>query len=221
MTNDTTAIAVFCKAPIPGNVKSRLAVDIGPDAAASIYRYTAEHAVWTARHAGLPVVVFVDIEEALPSFHDWLGGVLVVQRGTGLGERMSNAVQQLKDMGYERAIVVGTDVPYLTSELIRDAAIRLLSHDIVLGPSHDGGYYLVGLQVDLTNIFQDIPWSTSTVLQRTMETADRLGYRVTTLPMLNDVDTASDLRSILEEDRSGFDDLLRRYRLVLHETITK
>lgn len=220
MTYDETVVAIFTKAPIPGNVKSRLAADIGDQAAATLYRYCAEHIIWNVRHSGLDNVVFIDLAETLPAFHDWVGGALAVQTGDSLGERMQNAVSEMVGHGYERVIIVGTDVPFLGPEIIREAATLLMTHDVVIGPAFDGGYYLIGTNGVRPQLFQDITWSSSTVLEETLDVCAKYDWSVGELDPLRDVDTKSDLDEAMKEAPQGHEDFVRHCHLVLHHIVT-
>ena len=220
MTYDETVVAIFTKAPIPGNVKSRLAADIGDQAAAMLYRYCAEHIIWNVRHAGLDSVVFIDLPETLPAFHDWVGGAISVQQGDGLGERMQNAVSEMTGHGYERVMIIGTDVPFLSPEIVKEAATLLLTHDVVVGPAFDGGYYLIGTNGDRPQLFEDITWSSSTVFEETLDVCAKYDWSVAELDPLRDVDTKADLEAAMKEAPQGHEDFLRHCHLVLHHTVT-
>lgn len=220
MTYDETVVAIFTKAPIPGNVKSRLAADIGDQAAATLYRFCAEHIIWNVRHSGLDNVVFIDLPETLPAFHDWVGGALAVQTGETLGERMGNAVEEMVSHGYERVIIVGTDVPFLGPEIIKEAATLLMTHDVVIGPAFDGGYYLIGTNAVRPQLFQDITWSSSTVLEETLDVCAKYGWSVGELDPLRDVDTKNDLDEAMKEAPRGHEDFVRHCHLVLHHIVT-
>lgn len=220
MTYDETVIAIFCKAPIPGRVKTRLAADIGTAAATAIYRACAEHTVWSVRHAGLPTVVFMDRREAAPAFHDWLGGMLAVQEGDDLGARMENAVRELLDHGYKRVIIVGTDAPFVSEKVVHDAAVELMTHDVVIGPALDGGYYLIGTSEDRPQLFEGVEWSTDKVLQTTLDICENNDWSVAQLEPHRDIDTKADLDAILAEAPKGHDDFMRRCHLILHHEIT-
>ena len=220
MTYDETVVAVFTKAPIPGNVKTRLAADIGDRAAATLYRYCAEHIIWNVRHSGLDTVVFIDLAETIPAFHDWVGGALAVQTGDTLGERMQNAVTELVGHGYERVMIVGTDVPFLSPEIVKEAATLLMTHDVVIGPAFDGGYYLIGTNGDRRQLFEDITWSSSTVFEETLDVCAKYGWSVAELDPLRDVDTKGDLDEAMKEAPQGHEDFVRHCHLVLHHEVT-
>ena len=206
------ALVVFVKAPIAGKVKTRLAVTIGNDAALEAYRVIAEHVVQSARHANsmqsLPalgvasekydVLLFVDTEAGQLDVAKWLGGELRIQRGDDLGRRLVHAFEDcFKD--YERVVVIGSDAPFV-SPLTNDAFVALQKHDCVLGPAFDGGYYLVGLNRNTRKwreLFDDIPWSTSSVFIETVRNARAAGgIDVYLLRAMRDLDTVFDMRAI-------------------------
>lgn len=220
MTYADTAVAIFCKAPILGNVKTRLAADVGPKQATKIYRALAEHVVWNVRHAGLPTVLFIDKEQTAEAFHNWLGGDLEVQTGGDLGEKMLNATQTIIKAGYKRVIIVGTDSPYLDTQIVHDAAVQLEKFDVVLGPAVDGGYYLIGMSGLHPELFENMKWSTDRVLEDTTQRAKESNLTVHLLKTLIDIDTKEDLDTVLAEAPPGHDDFTRRAHLILQHTTT-
>jgi rSAM/selenodomain-associated transferase 1 len=202
-----TALVIFAKAPIPGQVKTRLCPPLTPDEAATLHgsfvldtleRTKAAMAKWKLpldRYlacAPSSTLVFFKIME------ERQGVKLIDQEGDDLGARMSRAFDGLFGRGYRRVFIVGTDVPSLPLDHYRQALALLESHDLVLGPAHDGGYYLIGLTKPAPALFELIPWSTSDVLRLTREKADRLGLRTALIPSWRDVDTIEDLRSLIE-----------------------
>lgn len=205
------ALVVFVKAPIAGKVKTRLAATIGNDAALEAYRLIAEHVVNGARHANsmqttpalgatseeYDVLLFVDSEAGKPQVASWLGGELRVQRGDALGERLRYTFEDCFAQ-YERVVVVGSDAPFI-SPLTSDAFVALQKHDCVIGPTYDGGYYLIGLACNTRNwrdLFADISWSTSSVFIETVRAAREANIEVHVLPAMHDMDTVSDMRAI-------------------------
>lgn len=121
---------------------------------------------------------------------------LVEQTGDDLGQRMRAALTDLLvDRGYDAAMLIGTDIPFLSRSHISDARARLAAHDgIVLGPADDGGYYLIGMKQLHAGLFEHVAWSTERVLTDTLSAADRLGLEARLLPSLYDIDTIDDLR---------------------------
>ncbi|HLO25494.1 MAG TPA: TIGR04282 family arsenosugar biosynthesis glycosyltransferase, partial [Geobacteraceae bacterium] len=128
------------------------------------------------------------------------------QRGADLGERMASAFAELFAMGYGRVAIIGTDLPDLPLEYVEEAFRRLANRkvDAVFGPAEDGGYYLIAMRKLHGGLFRDIPWSSGTVLARSLERAEEDGIRTALLPPWHDVDTAGDLyRPELMDEKNG------------------
>lgn len=190
-------VIVFVKAPRPGLVKSRLAAEVGPGLAARLYRRIAEVEV----RGTAPLreeyrrVFFHDPPDAGEEIGDWLEArALRPQRGADLGARMAAAFEEVFAAGARRAAIIGTDVPWVRRRHLREALDALDEHGVVLGPAHDGGYYLLALSGPRPALFRDVPWSTPDVLARTLDRAASLGLGVRTLETLSDLDTLDDLR---------------------------
>lgn len=191
-----TTVLVFVRAPRRGEVKTRLAADVGPDAALQLYRRMAEHSVARAREVeGATVRVHYTPADAGAEVAAWLGNEpeYRAQSVGDLGERMRSAVVAAFADGFGRVVIVGSDLPGLTTQILRAAFAELEAHDAVLGPARDGGYYLLGLRRMLPGIFREIPWSTDRVLALTLERLRERGIRPALLPVLGDVDTIEDL----------------------------
>ena len=186
---------LFAKAPRPGRVKTRLAEAIGARAAADLYRSMAGDAVERLRCPAYDLVVCYDPPTAAPEFRAWLGEdvALMPQAAGDLGRRMDSALGAALEIA-SAACVVGTDVPDLSARVVQEAFEGLEKADLVIGPSEDGGYYLLALKRPCPELFEGMPWSTPDVLRRTLAAARRLGLRVGTLETLRDVDTPADLR---------------------------
>jgi uncharacterized protein len=199
------AAGIFAKVPRPGLVKTRLVPPLTPEEAARVARVCIEE---TLRRfpAEVPAdwTLFLD-EEPEP----WLErlaterGVARARQGNGdLGARLARAFRFLRDHGARRAgapgarrvVVIGSDSPTLDPERVRMAIEILDDAEIVLGPTLDGGYYLVGASVDCEALFQGIPWGTERVMAATMERAAEAGWRVAILPPWYDLDQIADLR---------------------------
>lgn len=207
-------IVVFLKYPEPGQVKTRLAADVGPGAAARLARHFAEATLAAAGSLGLPVDISYSPEERGPEFRTWLGPgrACSPQQGADLGQRMRHAFSEAFARGAARVALVGTDAPDRPVEFYAEALERLDDHDVVLGPSLDGGYHCIAFRRDgfAPEAFQDIAWSTPRVLIQTLDALRRAGRSVWTLPPWPDID-----------DRAGLDDYLERNpeaRRLLEET---
>jgi rSAM/selenodomain-associated transferase 1 len=120
------------------------------------------------------------------------------QRGSTLGERMHEGARDLLASGFDAMVLIGSDLPTLPPAYV-SAALGIVTRAdeaLVLGPTEDGGYYLIGLTQSRREFFEHIPWGTPLVLQRTREAAEALGVPVETMPLWYDVDSASDLRRV-------------------------
>jgi uncharacterized protein len=203
------ALIIFAKQPIPGQVKTRLQPQYTPaqcaDIAAQLIRETVELAAasWPGDVylSGAPDTRHLLFQELAERFH-----VTLIEQGTGdLGARMHRALCY----GIERhgaAAVIGCDVPHCDWEILDDANTELAHGHNVLGPTEDGGYYLLGLTAPRPELFTDIAWGGPTVLAATLERADALGLEFATLPALTDIDTAADIWLVARQHES-----LRRF----------
>ncbi|MDZ7267895.1 MAG: TIGR04282 family arsenosugar biosynthesis glycosyltransferase [candidate division KSB1 bacterium] len=190
------ALLTFLKFPEPGHVKTRLAAAIGAELAAKIYRHLIQ--TLFARTASLPArhfAVFTPREKRqalrrmLPGEREWLAQ----DPSPDLGVRMRTAIQTVLQRGYSRILLIGSDSPDLPLAHLEQAAEALHHHDVVLGPSQDGGYYLIGVKADLPALFENISWSTAAVLQQTLAKTEALGLKVHLLPAWYDVDDFNSL----------------------------
>ncbi len=196
-------LAIMAKAPRVGAVKTRLCPPLRPPEAAELARCFLLDAVERVRSvAGAqPIVAYAPVEaqgqfeEAAPGF------TLIPQRGGDLGERQLDLIGEILGLGLQAALVIGTDSPTLPRECLDEAVSLVMAPDVdvVLGPTEDGGYYLIGLRAPCPALFEDMPWSTPVVLSRTLERAQRLGLRVACLPTWFDVDTGADLERLRVE----------------------
>jgi alpha-1,6-mannosyltransferase len=190
-------LIVFVKEPRPGAVKTRLLPALDPRSAAELYRALAEEEIrGTVPLSGEYTRLFFHAPPASPeAMTAWLPGeTFLAQRGDDLGARMSAAFDEAFRRGARRAAVIGTDVPWVHRGLVAEAFSALEHHDVAVGPTSDGGYYLLALDRPRPELFRGIAWSTPSVLASTLERAATLGLRVRRLPELPDIDTIDDLR---------------------------
>jgi rSAM/selenodomain-associated transferase 1 len=188
-------IALLARRPAAGEVKTRLSPAVPRALVLKLYRAMLDDAIaliagvdagerfvyWTGASAGLDGV-------ALPP-----GIEAREQAGGDLGERMERAFDDLIHAPDQRAVILGADCPALEASVLAEAFRVLDSHDAVLGPASDGGYYLVGLRRPAPGLFHGIEWSTQLVLDQTLERAARSGLTIALLPALDDLDTPGDL----------------------------
>lgn len=194
-------LIVFAKNPIPNQVKTRLIPTLSPEQAATLY--TAFLMDWCQILAELPdvdIVIVYTPPEAQPDLQALIGenAIYIPQIGTDLGERLTSATQWAMEQGYTKILVVGSDSPTLPISYISQAITLLDSRDIVIGPSTDGGYYLIGFSAEaLTTtvplVFEEIAWSTADVFQQTFARIHEAQATLGLLPPWYDIDTAEDL----------------------------
>lgn len=192
------ALAVMAKAPAPGEVKTRLCPPLTPAQAAALARcFLADRVEQLAAiEGGDPMVAFTPREREA-ELRALLGpGVrLVPQAGADLGARLDRLLTDLLAEGYAGAVAIDADSPTLPTACLARACAHLLAGaaDVVVGPTEDGGYYLIGLATPVPALFHDVPWSTPAVLEETVARARRLGLRLALLPRWFDVDRGEDL----------------------------
>jgi rSAM/selenodomain-associated transferase 1 len=193
-------IIVFVKYPQPGKVKTRLALHIGTQKVIKLYRAFVEDTLDKLDRGQNSVAVFFDPADKETLFKDWLGNrVYYYPQGTGdLGLKMKKAFDTLFNQKAEKIILIGTDIPQLTVEVIHEAFLLLESNEAVLGPSEDGGYYLIGFRRKTfeSSVFHGIQWSVPDVFNSTMRRLDKLNRSVGLLQAFNDIDTIEDLERL-------------------------
>jgi rSAM/selenodomain-associated transferase 1 len=191
------AILVFVRAPEAGRVKTRLAAEIGEEAALRIYRRLAEHAVAEARALGTEAALRIHFTpaEGGDRVREWLGAdaAYLPQEDGDLGARMRAAFEAAFAAGHPRTVIIGSDLPDLSAGVLRRALRLLDSHPAVVGPAADGGYYLLGLRGMVPGVFDGIAWSTDGVLAATLARLAAAGCAPALLEPLRDVDVAADL----------------------------
>ncbi len=196
-TKETPHLLVFARVPALGRVKSRLAAGVGPPAALAIYHELLGITRSAIVQSGVPATVWLadtaGPEPTQAEAKEWAGLSTRCQETGDLGQRMTAAFAAAFAAGATRVAIIGTDCPGLRPTHLTQAFALLGSHDVVLGPATDGGYYLLGLRQPQPELFLNKEWSTASVLADTVADAKRLGRSVALLPELHDVDTAADL----------------------------
>jgi uncharacterized protein len=205
------AVAVMAKVPGTAVVKSRLHTVLSPDQASALYRcFLLDRLHGLATVTGVErVVAFTppDGTEAIAALVP-AGYRCIPQQGGDLGERLARLLAGLLAEGHAGAIAIDSDSPTLPMSYVADAA-AILEHaaaDVVIGPAEDGGYYLIGVTAPQPRLFEDVAWSTSSVLPTTVMRVKELGLRSHLLPTWFDVDTAEDLarlRNAMKADRGA------------------
>lgn len=190
-------VIVVCKAPERGRVKTRLAKDIGEERAYHVYSIMmATLFTNLSTGYGYDVCPCVDGNAKLVQ-----AGTIdpIHQRGASLGERIVNAIRDCRS--YPVKIVIGSDTPNITAQIVHQAITSLDTADVVIGPAHDGGYYLIGMKQLHEGLFEGISWSTEEVLEQTQDRARSSGLSVALLPIMRDIDTIEDLHVVMPELR--------------------
>ena len=201
--NGRTVVVLFVRHPVPGRVKTRLAQDLGPVAACSLYGAMVEDVLAAAGESRYPLHLYHDGQDETVLPDRWTQGAERVcrQQGATLGERICRAVEASFEAGFDRVIVTGSDIPGMDGRLLMEASHALLGSSVVLSPAVDGGYCLIGVRKsDFSRLlFRDIPWSSSGVLASTLAvcSSGRLSYRL--LEGRRDIDTLADLLAYCRE----------------------
>lgn len=182
---------------MPGQVKTRLAKTTGPARALEIYERLLRHTNTITQVLDCDKWVFYADEIIKDDRWDNKTYCKALQQGKDLGERMRHAFQTLFEKGYSSVVIIGSDCMELSSSIIEGAFARLSRQEVYIGPSADGGYYLLGLTAMHNRLFQDISWSTDKVLLQTEERCRESGLQILHGPILHDIDDEEDWKNYL------------------------
>jgi rSAM/selenodomain-associated transferase 1 len=192
-----TVAAVFVRHPVPGRVKTRLALDLGDQAACELYRAMVADCIAAVMACGLRLFLFHDGQDAAGLPPEWAAAAVTLfrQEGDSLGERMSAAFERSFSAGAEGVILTGSDIPGIDAGLLRSALESIEDHDAVFSPALDGGYCLVASKRVCFNsgMFRGISWSTSRVMEMTVAACAAHGVSYRLLEPRRDIDTREDL----------------------------
>ena len=201
-------LIIFTRYPVPGEAKTRLIPALGAKGAARLQRALTEHTVAEARQflkrSGRTKLEICFSGGSTADMRHWLGDMSFHRQTEGdIGERMKKALSRAFQQGAGGAVLIGSDIPGLNGAYLQQAFGCLAEYEVVLGPSLDGGYYLVGLGCDraemlLPVLFDGMTWSTGTVFRTTQQRLQRARARVAELPVLQDIDTPDDLDTMAE-----------------------
>ncbi|MDX2474638.1 MAG: TIGR04282 family arsenosugar biosynthesis glycosyltransferase [Candidatus Krumholzibacteria bacterium] len=198
-------LIIFTRFPEPGRTKTRLMPELGANGAAALHRALVERTLHTVRQASETRDVVLEIHHTgeVAPMQAWLGAEWKYrpQAAGDLGARMLASLAAADGP----AVLIGTDCPDLTPEILVGAFAALPQNDVVLGPAADGGYYLVGMNSARPEIFVDIPWGGAQVLSSTRDRLAQAGLRWHELAILSDIDRPEDLARVPREllpDRS-------------------
>ncbi len=197
------ALVIAAKAPIQGKVKTRLLTFLTPQEATNLYESILLDIL--DRVSGIEGV------ERFVAFYPGEGRMyfeknvsqkgfgIIEQKGDDLGERLKSVFSTLFDKGFSRIVIIGSDSPTLPLEYIKDAFDRLKQYQVVIGPCDDGGYYLIGLNSPLYDLFEGIRWGGSDVFKNTCSKARLSSYTLYILPGWYDIDVKDDLNRLSKD----------------------
>ena len=202
------ALIIFAKSPVPGSVKTRLCPPLTPDEAATLHGSLVLDTLEQTRK----LQGFDRFLACAPSTqHPFFQAVGARQHielweqipDEDLGKRMEQAFCTAFERQYTFTVMIGSDLPTIDGEVIQQALRALSAHDVAVGPSQDGGYYLIGLKTPAPQLFSEIPWSTNQVTPLTKQKAERHGYSLKFLPQQRDLDTVEDLQVFIQESQNS------------------
>ncbi|MFQ5583113.1 MAG: TIGR04282 family arsenosugar biosynthesis glycosyltransferase [Calditrichia bacterium] len=196
------ALIIFMKAPRAGRVKTRLQPQITTAQSLALYRAMGNDLLSHFKTAqDFDLFIYFWPPATREEMQNWLGRDLnfFPQKEGDLGEKMCTAFDNLFDMGYLRGCIIGSDLPFLTTTDIRSAFAALDSSDVVLGPTFDGGYYLIALKKNHPVLFHEVDWSSERVWPQTLEKAQESGLMVFELDKKRDIDTYEDLQTLRQQ----------------------
>ena len=174
-------IAVFMRSPESGSVKTRLSKHLGSEVVLGLYKCFVRDILRAAEKTGYEIKIFYYPPNSETEVADWIGNTfkLYPQRGKDLGMRMANAFSKIFSLGYEEAILIGTDCPDIRENILTEAFQSFQDTGCVIGPSLDGGYYLIGFNRHTfsKDVFKKISWGTGRVFAETLERAQAAATR--------------------------------------------
>ncbi|HUM47854.1 MAG TPA: TIGR04282 family arsenosugar biosynthesis glycosyltransferase [Chitinophagales bacterium] len=196
MKQHDSLLMIFVKNPIPGKVKTRLAKTMGEEKALEIYRQLLDHTHKVTQKLAVDKIVFYSDEVITDDIWEESSYDKKVQEGSDLGKRMVNAFKYAFSKGYRKAIIIGSDCFEITPKIITEAFAALPANNFVIGPTHDGGYYLLGMATLYASIFKNKRWSSDEVLHDTLVDIRNINGSYKLLKELTDIDTEADLDSV-------------------------
>ena len=204
-------LIMFVRFPEQGQVKLRLAKDLGVEAATNLYRCFVEDLLGRFSRKDYKLCIAFYPAEKEREVRELLGNEFsyMPQTGEDLGERMKLSFLRCFSEGARSVVLMGSDVPDLPIRIVDEAFRALLKYGAVIGPSVDGGYYLIGFREDTfcRDIFAGLPWGAVTVFQETMNILRTAGARVHVLPVWQDIDRYEDITAAIRNSaHTGFAD---------------
>ena len=197
-------LIVFVKNIKLGKVKTRLAKTIGTEGAFQVYKHLVEITENVTNQISFEKRVYfsdVIINEK------WQKTTKFVQKGADLGQKIQNSFENGQKDGFDKILLIGSDLPDISSTIIQKGINELENNEVVFGPAEDGGYYLVGMSKPHFCVFENKQWSTENLLQTTLNELNEKGIGYSLLETLNDVDTIDDLKN--SSIANNFEDLIK------------
>lgn len=183
-------LIIFVKNIKLGKVKTRLAKTIGDEGAFEIYKELVEITENATSKIECDKIIY--FSDAIVETK-WANTEKRIQFGADLGARMKNAFSDGFDLGYESIVLIGSDLPDISSTIIENGFNKLENNEVVFGPAEDGGYYLIGMNQMYSQLFKDKPWSQSNLLNVTLKELNANKTNFSLIETLNDIDTFEDL----------------------------
>jgi len=188
-----------------GKVKTRLAKTLGDEKALLIYQEMLQKIKETIQYLPFEKAIFYSDEIVKDDIWESSSYKKFVQDGKDIGERMQNAFEKAYNEGFDKISLIGSDCYQITSSIVMDSFRLLNDHDVVLGPSQDGGYYLIAMTGLYNGLFEGKEWSTDKVLDQTKTDLESYGIKHAFVTELNDIDNEEDLKQVAPE-------LLKKYQ---------
>ncbi len=211
MKNDRTetkykqGVLFFVKYPRLGEVKSRLSLDLDPSITVALYRLFVKDLLKMLNKAPYSIFICFYPSDSLENFKQWLGNKynFIPQDGKDLGQRMKNCFNYIFNQQFDQVIVIGSDSPDLPKDILDQAFLNLQTNKAVIGPSLDGGYYLLGFTRAgySTNLFKDITWGSDKVFDETKRRFSEEKLLFFVLPIWGDIDTIQDLKNLYQKNK--------------------
>lgn len=206
--NSNNLLIIFMKAPVNGTFKTRLQPQLSQEIITELYKAMGMDLIRNLGHSpNFDLHIYYWPEKKLPEMKKWLGTNVryVPQKGLDLGERLLDAFEASFSLGYKNVCVIGSDLPTLAEGLVRESFEHLKSFDMVIGPSKDGGYYLIALKELHSILFESISWSTDKVLLQTLNNSSKIGLSVKRMKTENDIDSFEDLKRLYRQVQKKID----------------
>jgi len=190
------ALVIMAKSPGSGDVKTRLSPRLNREQRIALYTKLLNGTVERLKSVKVadPLIAYTPADSG--KYFERYGLGIFPQAEGDLGIRISNAIEHVLGNGYDSAVIVGSDIPGLGPRIASSAFSALRSADLAIGPSTDGGYYLIGMKAPRPELFDDIKWSTNEVLKATVSKARQMGLKMEIIDILDDIDTPEDMERL-------------------------